>query len=69
MPWYSLKTAYGLSKPFKYGMVHLFHRQTIINPLLQLSRSVGYVLSDQFMVPVKVKVHENQSISEQFFFV
>lgn len=51
------------------GMVHLFHLQMIINPSLQLSRSVGYVLSDHFMVPVKVKVHENQSISEQLFFV
>lgn len=32
-------------KPFRYGVVHLFHPQMIINPLLQLSRSVGYVLS------------------------
>lgn len=26
---------------------------------------MGYVLSDQFMVPVKEKVHEKRSIKEQ----
>lgn len=30
-----------------------------------MSRRVGYVLSDQSMVPVKEKVHEKQSINEQ----
>lgn len=34
-------------------------------PFVITSRSVGYVLSDQCMVPVKEKVHEKQSISEQ----
>lgn len=34
-------------------------------PFVIMSRSVGYVLSDQFMVPVKEKVHEKQSINEQ----
>lgn len=70
MPWYNLRKAEGLLKPFKSGMVHLLHLQKIINPrLLYLSRSVGCVLSDQFMVPVKEKVHEKQSINEQLSFV
>lgn len=38
-------------------------------PFVITVRSVGYVLSDQFMVPVKVKVHEKQSINEQLLFV
>lgn len=68
VPCYHLKESH--LKPFRYGVVRLSHLQMVINPLLlQLSRSVGCALPDQFMVSVTVKVHEKQSINEELFFV
>lgn len=54
----------GYLKPFRYGVVHLYHLQMIINPLLlQLSISVGCALPDQFMVSVKSRYMKNNLCS------
>lgn len=54
VPGYNLKRVF---KAFRYGVVHLSHLQMIINPLFQLSRSVGCALPDRLCS--QVKVHEN----------